>query len=193
MYAQFSTNLKVTCSHSLLCVSKYSKIRSVVLPSVRDLGRSSVKFDFQVRVESEISISDCALSMVSNSSKSDSGKSGKSLRFWGAVSFVQDFAASNSGMNSCSNSSSVMFKPLNIGWGNVSSATVAVVVGAAVAAAVGAVVGVVAANAAVSVSSAGLLAFAHTSAPHSTTAMTAAAAIQSFFPDFSPAFGFGSD
>ena len=190
MYAQFSTNLKVTCSHSLLCVSKYSKIRSVVLPSVRDLGRSSVKFDFQVRVESEISISDCALSMVSNSSKSDSGKSGKSLRFWGAVSFVQDFAASNSGMNSCSNSSSVMFKPLNIGWGNVSSATVAVVVGAAVAAAV---VGVVAANAAVSVSSAGLLAFAHTSPPHSTTAMTAAAAIQSFFPDFSPAFGFGSD
>lgn len=37
------------------------------------------------------------------------------------------------------------------------------------------------------------VAFAHTSAPHSTTAMTAAAAIQSFFPDFLPAFGFGSD
>ena len=70
-------------------------------------------------------------------------------------------------------------------------------VGAAVAATVGTVVGtvvgVVAANAAVLVSSAGLPAFAHISAPHSATAMTAAAAIQSFFPDFSPAFGFGSD
>ena len=60
----------------------------------------------------------------------------------------------------------------------------AVVVGAAVVATVGTVVGVVAANAAVLVSSAGLLAFAHISAPHSATAMTAAAAIQSFFPDF---------
>ena len=71
--------------------------------------------------------------------------------------------------------------------------TGAAAVGAAVVATVGTVVGVVAANAAVLVSSAGLLAFAHISAPHSTTAMTAAAAIQSFFPDFSPAFGFGSD
>ena len=69
----------------------------------------------------------------------------------------------------------------------------AVVVGAAVAAAVGVVVGVVAANAAVLVSSAGLPAFAHISAPHSTTAMTDAAAIQSYLPDFFPAFGFGSD
>ena len=39
----------------------------------------------------------------------------------------------------------------------------------------------------------GLPAFAHISAPHSTTAMTAAAAIQSFFPDFLPASGLGSD
>ena len=65
------------------------------------------------------------------------------------------------------------------------------VVGAAVAATVGTVVGavagVVADNTAGSVSSAGLPAFAHTSAPHSATAMTAAAAIQSFFPDFLPA------
>ena len=70
-------------------------------------------------------------------------------------------------------------------------------VGAAVVATVGtvvgAVVGVVAANAAVLVSSAGLPAFAHISAPHSTTAMTAAAAIQSFFLDFFPASGLGSD